>query len=171
MKRPSPSSTRSAPDEPDDRTQRTAPGHDEGLERWATGRLLSTAARLSEHAWDAHLAHFDLGHAGFVLLWALTPGPRSQRELAAMMQVQEQTMGKLVERMERAGFVARERSAADRRRMVVSVTAAGLAVARDAAAGDAAEGIITGALDADETAELRRHLVALVRHLGKARWS
>ncbi len=80
-------------------------------------------------------------------------------------------MGKLVERMERAGFVARERSVADRRRMVVSVTAHGLAVARDAAAGDAAEAIITGALDAGETAELRRHLVALVRHLGKARWS
>ena len=147
------------------------PGRQDSVDTWATGRLLSTAARLVEHAWDAHLAEFDLGHAGFALLWVLSDGPRSQRELAAMMQVEEQTMGKLVERMERADFVTRERSEQDRRRMAVSVTARGTEVASQAAAGDASERIFTQALSPEEAQQLRRHLVALVRHLGQARWS
>ncbi len=141
------------------------------LETWATGRLLSTAARLVEHAWDAHLAAYDLNHASFAVLWSLAGGPMSQRELATGHQVEDQTMSRVVERMERAGYVTRVRSSLDRRRMEVTVTPAGLRAARAAAAGDSAERMLLAALSPDQNDALRDHLVTLVRTLGSRRWS
>ncbi len=151
----------------------TIPGdaRSDDLDAWATGRLLSTAARLVEHAWDSHLSAFDLNHASFAVLWSLAPGPRSQRELAAGHQVEEQTMSRVLERMERAGYVTRVRSTVDRRRMEVSATPEGLAAARDAAADDSAEQMLLAALTREQNDALRGHLLALVRTLGSRRWS
>ena len=137
---------------------------------WATGRLLSTAARLMEHAWDAHLAGWDLNHAGFAVLWQLEAGPLAQRDLAVRHQVQDQTMSRIVERLERSGYVRRERAAADRRRVLVHLTDAGRA-ARDASGDPAlAERMVTGAVPADEVPQLRRHLVAIVERMAADRW-
>jgi len=147
------------------------PGAPDPLEGWATGRLLSTAARLLEHAWDAHLAQWDLNHASHAVLFMLEAGPRSQRELAATMQVQDQTMSRVVERMERSGYVTRVRSQRDRRRVLVSATDAGREAARLAVAGERAERLVTEALPEDDTAVLREHLLTLVRRLGAQRWA
>lgn len=137
---------------------------------WATGRLLSTAARLVEHAWDAHLAAWDLNHASFAVLWQLDRGPLSQRDLAVAHQVQDQTMSRIVERLERGGYVTRERSADDRRRVLVHLTDAGRA-ARDEAGDPAfAERLLTDAVPADELPELRRHLIAIVDRMAADRW-
>jgi DNA-binding MarR family transcriptional regulator len=95
---------------------------------WPTGRLLSTAARLVEHAWADALEKQGLTHAGLIALHLLDAGPLSQTELAKRARVQTQTMSRTIERLEREGFVARESDASDRRRQVVSRTSAGRAV-------------------------------------------
>ena len=51
----------------------------------------------------------DMTHAGLLALHALRSGPRAQRELAAASMVEEQTMSKVLDRLERAGYVTRER--------------------------------------------------------------
>ena len=81
------------------------------------GRLLSTAARLVEHEWNAALARLDLTHAGLLTLHALVAGPHTQRQLAGLSYVEEQTMSRVLDRLERSGYVTRERDARDRRRM------------------------------------------------------
>ncbi len=142
------------------------PGGDDPS-RWPTGRLLSTAARLVEHAWDAHLAAWDLNHASYAVLWLLHAGPASQRELAQRTQVQDQTMSRTLDRLVRSGYVTRERSGADRRRSVVALTAAGTRAAR--AAGDTAlaESLLADAVPGGDLAGLRGPLLAVVHHLGR----
>ena len=44
---------------------------------WPTGRLLSTAARLVEHAWVEALEQLGLSHAGLIVLHVLGQGPLS----------------------------------------------------------------------------------------------
>lgn len=98
---------------------------DDGMAAWPTGRLLSTAARMVEHAWIEALDREGLTHAGLIVLHLLESGPLSQTELAARARVETQTMSRTVERLERDGLVSRSRASADRRRLVVSTTAAG----------------------------------------------
>ncbi len=133
------------------------------LETWATGRLLSTAARLVEHAWDAHLSRWGLNHASFAVLWMLEAGPRTQRQLAASATVQAQTMSRVLDRLERLGYVQRVRSESDRRRVLVSLTPAGRR-ARGAAHDEGiAEGLVGDGVP--DLEQLRTALVQLVRHL------
>ncbi|MCZ2826605.1 MULTISPECIES: MarR family winged helix-turn-helix transcriptional regulator [unclassified Modestobacter] len=54
--------------------------------------------------------------------------PRSPGELARALQVEPPTAVKAVSRLEEAGFVRRERSAEDRRVVLVSLTASGRAL-------------------------------------------
>jgi DNA-binding MarR family transcriptional regulator len=139
------------------------------LSGWATGRLLSTAARLAEHAWDAHLAQWDLNHASFAVLHLLAPAPRSQRELAQAMQVEDQTMSRVLERLERHGHVSRARSTTDRRRTEVSLTGSGRAALAAAGADDAAEALLGEA--ADDLPALRTQLIAMIGDLSARRWA
>ncbi len=136
-------------------------------EHWATGRLLSTAARLVEHAWDAHLATWGLNHASFAVLWMLERGPLPQRSLAASASVQDQTMSRIVERLQRLGYVERARGTDDRRQVLVSITAQGRRVRGLAQDERLAEALVTDAVP-DPTA-LRRDLLALVRLLSPRR--
>jgi MarR family transcriptional regulator, organic hydroperoxide resistance regulator len=92
---------------------------------WPTGRLLSTASRLVEHAWVDALERVGLTHAGLIALHLLQGGPLSQTELARRAHVENQTMSRTLERLQREGFIERQPDAADRRRHVVSVTPAG----------------------------------------------
>ncbi len=100
-------------------------GPDERMAGWPTGRLLSTAARLVEHAWAEALEKQGLTHAGLIALHLLDAGPLSQTELASRARVENQTMSRTIERLEREGFVARAADASDRRRRVVTRTDAG----------------------------------------------
>lgn len=96
------------------------------LEQWPTGRLLSTAARLVEQAWNEQLTEIGLTHAGFTVLGVLkTRGPLTQIAIAHIVRVQAQTMGKTVGRLEAYGYVSRSRSELDRRIQVVSISLAG----------------------------------------------
>ncbi|MBC7442167.1 MAG: MarR family transcriptional regulator [Ramlibacter sp.] len=95
---------------------------------WPTGRLLSTAARLVEHAWVEALDQLGLTHAGMIALHLLGSGPLSQTELAHAARVQTQTMSRTLERLEREGYVVRTRDEHDARRHSVARTDAGAAV-------------------------------------------
>ncbi|MGM7775996.1 MarR family winged helix-turn-helix transcriptional regulator [Arthrobacter sp. KNU-44] len=96
------------------------------IERWPTGRLLSTAARLVEHAWDENLRAIGLTHAGVIALEVLAAtGPITQTTLAQIVRVQAQTMGQTLSRLEAHGHVSRSRNSEDRRAHVVSLTDAG----------------------------------------------
>ncbi|GAB2709592.1 MarR family winged helix-turn-helix transcriptional regulator [Arthrobacter bambusae] len=96
------------------------------IERWPTGRLLSTAARLVEHAWDENLREIGLTHAGVIALEVLAvTGPITQTALAQIVRVQAQTMGQTLSRLETHGHISRRRSSEDRRVHVVSLTDVG----------------------------------------------
>lgn len=131
---------------------------------WPAGRLLATAARLLQNAFDADLAAVGLNHAGFVALHVLRDGPLSQIELARRCRVQAQTMSRTVDRLLRSGFVRRERDPADARRLVVSATADGLRVYRDAPGRDSAHALEVLADPEAFRAELVRLVLALQRH-------
>lgn len=134
---------------------------------WSLGRLLSMAARLVEQDWNSWLASRGMTHAGLLALHALQSGPHTQRELAAASVVEEQTMSRVLDRLERAGHVTRQRDPADRRRLIVRCTAAGQRAYRAAIDADVANTIIAGRLDEPEA--FRRMLIQLIVRLLAAR--
>jgi len=135
------------------------------MEHWPTGRLLSTAARLVEHAWVEALEARGLTHAGMIALHFLDAGPLSQSELARLAKVENQTMSRTIERLERSGFVERRADPADRRRQIVSRTAAG-----DAAWASvrSLESEVFPALEDSE--RMRSGLLEIIRRSAEDRW-
>jgi len=134
-------------------------------EQWATGRLLFAVARRIERGWNAHLAGWDLNHAGFPVLMHLLGGPRSQRDLAHASGVTEQTMSRIVARLERSGYVTRTDDPADRRRRAVAITPAGREAGLAAARLRPAEELATRGLDDAQVAALREALLTLLATL------
>ena len=106
----------------------TLEGMSDGMRDWPTGRLLSTASRMVEHAWLEALTDLGLSHAGLIVLHLLENGPSTQVELATRARVEAQTMSRTLERLEREGFVVRHSDAADRRRRLVERTSTGAEV-------------------------------------------
>ena len=102
-----------------------APGAGDAMAQWPNGRLLSTAARLVEHAWVEALASLGLTHAGLIVLHLLGDGGLSRTELARLARVQTQTMSRTLDRLQREGLVARIRDDRDARRHLVTRTDAG----------------------------------------------
>jgi DNA-binding MarR family transcriptional regulator len=103
------------------------------VDSWPTGRLLSVAARVVEGRFDRFLAERDLSHAGLIALHHLAASPLSQRQLAQLCRVTDQTMSRTIERLARTGHVERTPDDRDRRRTQVAITPAGtdaLAAAR-----------------------------------------
>jgi len=131
-----------------------------GAAEWPLGRLLSMAARLVEQDWNSWLASRGMTHAGLLALHVLRTGPHTQRALAAASMVEEQTMSRVLDRLEREGHVTRERDPADRRRLVVRSTTAGQQAYRAAIEANIANTIITRRLDEPEA--LRRMLIQLI---------
>lgn len=112
-----------------------APGNPQAenpMASWPTGRLLSTASRLVEHAWAEALESHGLTHAGLIVLHFLSGGPASQIELARRARVQTQTMSRTLDRLERDGYIERTADATDRRRHVVRLTPDGSEAFRNA---------------------------------------
>jgi DNA-binding MarR family transcriptional regulator len=138
----------------------------DGMRDWPTGRLLSTASRLVEHAWLDALAGLGLTHAGLIVLHLLDTGPVAQVRLAELARVEAQTMSRTVDRLERAGFVDRHPDAADRRRRLVARTSAGSAVFEQAHR-------IEAELfpDVPDLGGLRTALLGIIGASGSDRWS
>lgn len=130
---------------------------------WPLGRLLSTAARMVEYEWNEWLAQHDLTHAGLLALHALQDGPLTQRELAADSHVEEQTMSRVLRRLERSGHVTRRRDPADRRRLVVERTPSGTVVAEQVLRVNVAERLVSDRLNDAET--FRAELIRLIEDI------
>lgn len=128
---------------------------------WPVGRLLSSAARRVEREWNAHLSTWDLNHASMPVLLHLLQRPRSQRQLASASNVTEQTMSRILARMERTGYVTRAPDENDHRKYVIAITDAGRSVAVLAADPRPAEAMTTRGLTPDQVEQLRR-LLAIV---------
>ncbi|NMM30928.1 MAG: MarR family transcriptional regulator [Cellulomonas sp.] len=122
---------------------------------WPVGRLLSAAARRVEREWNAHLATWDLNHASMPVLLYLLQRPRSQRELASASGVTEQTMSRILARMERTGYVTRAPDENDHRKYVITIAELGRSVAMLAADPRPAEAMTTRGLTPDQVDELR----------------
>jgi DNA-binding MarR family transcriptional regulator len=139
---------------------------EDAIADWPTGRLLSTAARLVEHAWAEALEKRGLTHAGLIVLHLLERGPLSQTELASRARVETQTMSRTIERLEREGLVSRFTDAADKRRHVVSRTAAGTRAWTESRTLEAEVFPDLGSPDA-----LRATLLEIIRTSSASRWS
>ena len=136
------------------------------LEEWSTSRLLTTAARLVEHAWNERLLDIGITHAGYTTLGVLArQGTMTGARLALAVHVQAQTIGKTLEKLERQGLISRIRDSVDRRSQRVTITAAGL----DALA--AAENIERSLMVGEglESFELRSLLKGIVGELAPQR--
>ncbi len=129
---------------------------------WTVGRLLSAVARRVERDWNAHLALWDLNHASLPVLLHLLGGPHSQRELAVACAVTEQTMSRVLARLERNGHVTRASPADDRRRHEITITAAGRLACLQAADATRAEALVTDALDDQQLNQLRSLLAQVI---------
>lgn len=93
---------------------------------WTTERLLTTAARLTENAWNERLLAIGITHAAFIALRAIeAKGPLSQTELAEQLHVTAQTVGRTLIRLQQQGLVSRQSSETDRRASVVTLTPLG----------------------------------------------
>lgn len=130
---------------------------------WPVGRLLSAAARRVEREWNAHLAGWDLNHASLPVLVLLAHEPRSQRELADACSVTEQTMSRVLARMERTGYVTRAPHATDRRKVVLAITDAGREVAVKASDRRPADAMTTRGLTPEQVEQLRALLAVVAR--------
>ena len=62
--------------------------------------LLTTAARLVQRRLDDALAPLGLTRAAVIALKALSPRPMNQEQLAALIHVQSQTLGRVLARLE-----------------------------------------------------------------------
>jgi DNA-binding MarR family transcriptional regulator len=129
---------------------------------WPTGRLLSSAARRVEREFNAHLDAWDLNHASLPVLVHLSVQDHSQRELASATGVTEQTMSRILARVERLGYVTRRPHAEDRRRHVIALTDAGADVLREAADRERSEAMVAQGLSTEDMRELRRLLAAVI---------
>lgn len=145
-----------------------APGEAEHgpMAEWPIGRLLSTASRLVEHAWIDALDKLGLSHAGLIALHLLAEESASQTQLAERARVETQTMSRTLDRLERQGYVTRERDPGDGRRHIVTITASG------DRAWEAAKSLETEVFpDLSDPEALRSALLELISAGTARRWS
>ncbi|MGF9663218.1 MarR family transcriptional regulator [Arthrobacter crystallopoietes] len=96
------------------------------LEQWPTARLLITASRLVENAYNEELAGLGITYAGLTVLAVLAAqGALKQADLAEELKVQNPSVGKMIERLARKGFVTGTRCWPDRRTQLITISPAG----------------------------------------------
>lgn len=132
----------------------------------ALGVLLSRSARAVDRALDEALTAAGGSLSAWLVLQALGSAEHAtQAELARTVGVRQPTLTHHVDGLERAGFVTRRRSPADRRVQHVQLTDEGrrlfVRLRRVAAAFD---GQLRAGLSGDDLADLRRLLGQLVEN-------
>ncbi len=133
----------------------------QGIENWSTARLLVTASRMLEHAWEQLLRGHGVTHAGYTILEeCLLDGAQTQRKLARSCRVTDQTISRTIERLERKDLVSRVTDRADERRQLVSITGVGRSVyARVVADVNGSASLTDGVSD---SAQLRTLLLEMI---------
>jgi DNA-binding MarR family transcriptional regulator len=92
------------------------------------------------------------------VLYLLSGGPRSQRELAEASGVTEQTMSRILVRLERTAYIERRPHRTDRRRHEVVLTEEGRQTLREAGDPRVAEQMSIRGLSQEQVASLREIL-------------
>ncbi|HTX72256.1 MAG TPA: MarR family transcriptional regulator [Rectinemataceae bacterium] len=87
----------------------------------------------------------------------------SQRELSAILDIRSQSLGELLAKLERQGYISRTPSEADHRAMDISLTEAGMAAADQGAEAPDFDGLF-GCLSAEEQAAFGGYLDRLIRN-------
>lgn len=98
-------------------------------------RQLALAARLVQRRQDNALAPLGLTRAAVMALEGIATGPRNQEQLAGIVHVKTQTVGKVLARLQARGLLTRTPHPSDRRQLLIELTGAGevaLAAARKA---------------------------------------
>ena len=95
------------------------------LDQWPTSRLLLTAARLVENAWNRELSESGLTYAGLTVLTALALHAHTKAELARTIQVQPQTIGRILDGLEHRGLIARIPTRFNQKKQLFALTPAG----------------------------------------------
>lgn len=96
---------------------------------------LAVASREVVAAYRTVLEPLGLTHPQYLVMLALWQhGTLSGRELSALLHLDPGTLSPLVKRLESAGLVTRERTAADERVLAIGVTSAGAALRSEALA-------------------------------------
>ncbi|GIH92906.1 MarR family winged helix-turn-helix transcriptional regulator [Planobispora siamensis] len=130
------------------------------IRSWPTGRLLSVAARVVEGRFHDFLAGHGLTHAGLIVLHHAAEGRLTQRELATLCRVTDQTMSRTIEHLRRSGYVVKETDAHDRRRVLIEITPGGRRVLDEAREQERRSDALFGALD--DYAGFRDQLITLI---------
>jgi DNA-binding MarR family transcriptional regulator len=91
--------------------------------------LLARASHLISGQFHAHLASRKVPVMAWRVMAALWDAPKSASEVADIILQKQPTVSKLLERMRVQGLVDRQPDAADRRRVVVSLTPRGRRIA------------------------------------------
>ncbi|MDQ1059991.1 DNA-binding MarR family transcriptional regulator [Arthrobacter globiformis] len=96
--------------------------HSTGPESWPTHRLLSIAARLNELRINRNLMHLGLTKGSLDVLESVAElEPVTVSDLATLLCVSKQSLGRVVRRLQGLGLLSRERSG-DRRYSDIRVT-------------------------------------------------
>ena len=134
------------------------------IEEWSTARLLVTASRMLERAWEQVLRDHGVTHAGYTILEeCLLGGAQPQRRLARNCRVTDQTISRTIERLERKDLVSRATDLADERRQLVSITEAGRRVYARVVADVRLSSALTEAVA--DSGQLRQPLLAMIEKL------
>jgi DNA-binding MarR family transcriptional regulator len=133
-----------------------------------TGFLVQKVAFLMINQFEERLAAHGLSSRSYFVLSGIDQqAPPSQQELARLLSIDPTTIVAMVDELERAGFVNRVRSSADRRRNELILTGEGAAaLAKANRIADDSEAEFFAPLTATQRAELHDALVLLV----KDRW-
>ncbi len=130
------------------------------------GLLLSRLARAANSALAGALERIGLRAIHFAILHRLAEGgPSSQADLAGPLRLQPSNLVRVLDELEDAGLIARERDPEDRRRQTVVLSAKGAAALRKAeTAAERVEAELLAALTPAEQAELGRLLGRVAAH-------
>jgi MarR family transcriptional regulator, transcriptional regulator for hemolysin len=133
------------------------------------GFLLNDVARLMRTAYDRRVRGLGLTRSQWWVLNQLFRNPGvNQSELAAIVEVEKPTLGRLLDRLEAKGWVRREQDAADRRAWRVHLTQAAEPAMREMRkiAADLRRDALAG-LSAAERERFVDTLLAIKANLGK----
>ena len=132
------------------------------LTAWTSFLLRQATLRVQGRVAEA-LVPLGLRSAHHAALAVLTTGPLSQVALAAQLQTDRTTMVGLIDELEHAGLVRRERNPYDRRAHEVTLTREGATLLAHAHAQvNAADAAFFAPLTPEELAQLRALLIRLI---------
>lgn len=136
-----------------------------------TGSLVARAHHVLRHCIEAALTGSGLQARHFGALTVLSGAACSQQQLARLLAVSEQAVLQVVDDLERAGQVVRDRDRQDRRRYALRITDPGRRALLSAhTAVEAAEAQACVTLGAGGRAELMALLAAVLRTAGQRPW-